>query len=147
MSPPNYLANYSAYLQLMRVHRPIETVQETLARHVLPVENPCGVGYFTGFLLSQERRMLVFCTVPIGTFLLLWPMENPYGVGYFTGFLLSRLCKKHLLGRVTYEPLRVWVFYWIPAFETVQETLTYQPTIEHFGSGTGKKGFLLKAGR
>ena len=73
MSPSNHLANYSAYLQLMRVHRPIETVQETLARHALPVENPYGVGYFTGFLLSQERRMLVFCTVPIGTFLLLWP--------------------------------------------------------------------------
>ena len=108
MSPPNHLANYSAYLQLMRVHRPIETVQETLARHVLPVENPYGVGYFTGFLLSQERRMLVFCTVPIGTFLLLWPMENPYGVGYFTGFLLSRLCKK---------PIFV-----VPARETVQET-------------------------
>ena len=109
MSPPNHLANYSAYLQLMRVHRPIETVQETLARHVLPVENPYGVGYFTGFLLSQERRMLVFCTVPIGTFLLLWPMENPYGVGYFTGFLLSRLCKK---------PIFV-----VPARETVQKTL------------------------
>ena len=62
MLPPNHLTNYSAYLQLMRVHRPIETVQETLARHVLPVENPYGVGYFTGFLLSQERRMLVFCT-------------------------------------------------------------------------------------
>ena len=108
MSPSNHLANYSAYLQLMRVHRPIETVQETLARHVLPVENPYGVGYFTGFLLSQERRMLVFCTVPIGTFLLLWPMENPYGVGYFTGFLLSRLCKK---------PIFV-----VPARETVQET-------------------------
>ena len=30
---------------------------------VLHVENPCGFGYFTGFLLSQERRMLDFCTV------------------------------------------------------------------------------------
>ena len=32
------------------------------------------------------------------------------------------------------------------ASETVQQTLTYQPTIEPFESGTGKKGFLLKAG-
>ena len=31
-----------------------ETVQETLARHGLHAENPCGFGYFTGFLLSQE---------------------------------------------------------------------------------------------
>ena len=56
MSPPNY----SAYLQLMRVHRPIETVQETLARHALPVENPYGVGYFTGFLLSRLCKKPIF---------------------------------------------------------------------------------------
>ena len=31
-----------------------ETVQETLARHALHVENPCGFGYFTGFPLSRE---------------------------------------------------------------------------------------------
>ncbi len=30
------------------------TVQETHAKHVLHAENPCGFGYFTGFLLSQE---------------------------------------------------------------------------------------------
>ena len=33
------------------------------------------------------------------------------------------------------------------ASETVQQTLTYRPTIESFESCTGKKGFLLKAGR
>ncbi len=37
-----------------------ETVQETHDKHVLHAETPCGFGYFTGFLLSQERRMLVF---------------------------------------------------------------------------------------
>ena len=43
---------------------------------------------------------------------------------YFTGFPLSRLCKNSTLGRVTCgKPFRVWLFYWIPAFETVQETL------------------------
>ena len=35
-----------------------------------------------------------------------------------------RLCKKPSIGRVTCgKPLRVWLFYWVPAFETVQETL------------------------
>ncbi len=34
----------------------------------------------------------------------------------------------------------------IPAKETVQQTPAHQPTIEHFESGTGKKGFLWKAG-
>ena len=38
--------------------------------------------------------------------------------------LLQRLCKKPSLGRVTCgKPLWVWLFYWVPAFETVQETL------------------------
>ena len=45
---------------------------------------------------------------------------------------LTRLCKK---------PTSV-----IPAKETVQQTPAHQPTIEHFESCTGKKGFLLKAG-
>ena len=48
---------------------------------------------------------------------------NPCGFSYFTGFLLSRLCKKPSIGRVTCgKPLRVWLFYWVPAFETVQKT-------------------------
>ena len=30
---------------------------------MLHVENPYGFGFFTGFLLPQERRILVFCKV------------------------------------------------------------------------------------
>ena len=38
-------------------------------------------------------------------------------------FPSTRLCKKPSLGRVTCgKSLRVYVFDWIPAFETVQET-------------------------
>ena len=40
-----------------------DTVQETLARHALYAENPYGLGGFTRFLLSQERRILLSCTV------------------------------------------------------------------------------------
>ena len=53
MSPPSHLANYSAYLQLMRVHRPIETVQETLARSrwwkTQPPKSPLSGGLSTQF--------------------------------------------------------------------------------------------------
>ena len=31
----------------------LETVQESLDRHALHAENPCGFGYFTGFPLSR----------------------------------------------------------------------------------------------
>ena len=37
-----------------------ETVQETLARHVLHVENPCGFGCCTGFLLSRLCKKPIF---------------------------------------------------------------------------------------
>ena len=30
---------------------------------MLHAENPYGFGFFTGFLLPQERRILVFCKV------------------------------------------------------------------------------------
>ena len=34
-----------------------------------------------------------------------------------------RLCKKPSIVRVTCrKPLRVWLFYWVPTFETVQKT-------------------------
>ena len=72
---------------------------------VLHVENPCGFGYFTGFLLSQERRMLGF----------LHSLESRNPV--LPSFLRKRLCKKPLPSRVACgKPLRVWLFYWVPAF-------------------------------
>ena len=38
-------------------------------------------------------------------------------------FLRRRLCKKPSPSRVTCgKPLRVWLFFWVPAFETVQKT-------------------------
>ena len=50
-----------------------KTVQETLARHALHVENPCGFGYFTGFLLSRP------CKKP--TFVVPNPPSPPYQGG------------------------------------------------------------------
>ena len=50
--------------------------------------------------------------------------DAPAGHEHLAAMRPMRLCNKPSPGYVTDgKPLPVWVFYWIPAFETVQETL------------------------